>query len=433
MNQTVRTFRTVAASRSKWGAVLVCSSVVVSGLCLVAAAPATSNAAAAVTVDLGSAASFVVLAGAAATVPGSFIPGEVGSATAITPNASTQFGSIVHTVNDPATMAALADATTAYAALQALPVTGTLSSDDLAAQVIVPGVYRVAAYAMTTPATFDATGDPNAFFIMQSDTALNTTAGTTMNLINGAQANHIFWVITTAATLGASSTFYGTMISGAAITIGATSTICGRALSVIAAVTLDADTFCALPPLMAPAAAPTIAIDGGPTATTNTSTPHISGTSSAPAGSTVTVTVAGQPLTTRVTSTGIWLVVPTQLTNGTPTVHATVTDSLGRTASATQSLTVFAPSAPTIISGSIPVLNVGVPATTTLTANGNPVPTYAATAGGLPSGMTLDANTGVIAGTPTISGAYSFKITASNSAGSASKTFSGALAECVRR
>ena len=213
--------------------------ILASGLTVAGLAPSAS--AAAPTVNLGSASNFSVLAAAAATVPGATIPGEVGAGAALTTDAGTVLGSTLHTSNDAATMAALADATTAYQTLSALAPTGTLTGDDLAGQVVKPGVYRrVAAYAMTTPVTFDAGGNSNAYFIMQGSAALNTTAGTTMNLVNGAQASHIFWVTVGAATLGASSNFYGTMLSGAAVTVGASTHVHGAALSVGAAVTLGA-------------------------------------------------------------------------------------------------------------------------------------------------------------------------------------------------
>jgi type VI secretion system secreted protein VgrG len=61
-------------------------------------------------------------------------------------------------------------------------------------------------------------------------------------LINGAQACNVFWQVGGAATLGAASTFSGTILANAAITAGAGTAIDGRAFSVTAAVTLDANT-----------------------------------------------------------------------------------------------------------------------------------------------------------------------------------------------
>jgi len=195
-------------------------------------------------IRLGTSARFSVLAAAAVTLPGSTLPGEVGSGAAITDDAGTMYGSVRHGVNDSATIAALADARAAYTSLAAMAPTGTLAGDDLGGQRVYPGVYhRVAAYAVTTPVTFDAQGNPDATFVMRSDAALNTTAATRMVLLNGAKASNIYWVLGGAATLGASSWFSGTILSAAAITVGAGSHVDGRALSVTAAVTLDANVF----------------------------------------------------------------------------------------------------------------------------------------------------------------------------------------------
>jgi hypothetical protein len=59
---------------------------------------------------------------------------------------------------------------------------------------------------------------------------------------------------------------------------------------------------------------------------------------------------------------------------------------------------------------------------------GFPAVTYSVSAGVLPAGLTLNPTTGEISGTPTGFGAYSFTITATNAAGSASRVYSGSVA-----
>ena len=189
---------------------------------------------------LGVASPFAVLAGAAVTIPGANIVGDVGAGAATTITDSTIIGTQYDGSDTTATDAALGDLSTAYDYFKSLPAI-ELDSEDLGGTTLMPGVYHsTAALAATGTVTFDADNNPDAIFVIQSDAALNTTASTTMVLKNGAKSSNIFWVTTGAATLGASSTFDGTIISNAAVTIGASSTLNGRALSVTAAVTLGA-------------------------------------------------------------------------------------------------------------------------------------------------------------------------------------------------
>jgi len=68
-------------------------------------------------------------------------------------------------------------------------------------------------------------------------------------------------------------------------------------------------------------------------------------------------------------------------------------------------------------------IKVGQPYADGVAANGTPVPTYSVTSGSLPTGLSLDPVTGAITGTPTKQGAFSFAITATNSVGALTKSF----------
>ena len=83
-----------------------------------------------------------------------------------------------------------------------------------------------------------------------------------------------------------------------------------------------------------------IAIDGGSSATTSDSTPTITGTTSEPVGSTVTVTVEGQTLTTLVTAGKVWSVTLAALADGVHQVTASITRAGSAPYTATQALTV---------------------------------------------------------------------------------------------
>jgi hypothetical protein len=83
--------------------------------------------------------------------------------------------------------------------------------------------------------------------------------------------------------------------------------------------------------------------------------------------------------------------------------------------------------APHILSAATLSGNPGQPFSFTVTATGAPAVTFAITAGSLPAGLTLDGATGVISGTSTVVGTFTFTVTASNGAGSASQVITLAM------
>jgi hypothetical protein len=80
-----------------------------------------------------------------------------------------------------------------------------------------PGLYRTAdPIGFTGTITLDAQNDPEAVFIFQTDSALTTAPSSVVVLANQAQAKNVFWIVGSAATLGVSSTFKGTVIANSA-------------------------------------------------------------------------------------------------------------------------------------------------------------------------------------------------------------------------
>jgi hypothetical protein len=69
---------------------------------------------------------------------------------------------------------------------------------------------------------------------------------------------------------------------------------------------------------------------------------------------------------------------------------------------------------PTITSAGPLAGTAGTAYSYTVTSSGTPTPTYSITSGVLPTGLGLDATSGVISGTPTTPGTYGFTVTAAN-------------------
>ena len=207
---------------------------------------ATANT---IMVDLGSADKFAVLAGAGITVAGAVnttsITGDIG--TYPTP-AITGFGNVVLTgvnhADDSVTQLAKNDLTTAYndiVSRLAATIYGPIK--DLGGLTLLPGVYNdPSSFAVTGTLTLDAQGDPNAVWIFQAGSTLTTASSSDVALINGAQADNVFWQVGSSATLGTSSSFSGNILADQSISADTGATIYGRLLAENGAVTLDNNT-----------------------------------------------------------------------------------------------------------------------------------------------------------------------------------------------
>lgn len=85
------------------------------------------------------------------------------------------------------------------------------------------------------------------------------------------------------------------------------------------------------------------------------------------------------------------------------------------------------PVAPNIVTTTLPAMTQGAVVSSQLAADGTTPITWAVTAGTLPAGLTLSTG-GLLAGTPSAAGAYSFTVTATNAAGSDPQAYSGTIA-----
>ena len=121
---------------------------------------------------------------------------------------------------------------------------------DLSAAVVgggTPGVIPPGCYSSTGAMSIGSTVTLNGggVYVFRpgagaSVAALNAAAGSIVNL-NGACAANVFWAPTAATTLGANSTFFGTIIDAAGITMGLGASLSGRALAAGGTVTTNAN------------------------------------------------------------------------------------------------------------------------------------------------------------------------------------------------
>ena len=236
----------------------------VAAMGLLVALPGTAQAAA-TTVPLGTADSFVVLAGAAIANTGpTTLNGDFGTfpTTTITGTGSIVVNGTNH-AGDAVTQGAQTDLTTAYNVAAGEGPTQPIVG-DLTGLVVLPGVYNSASSVLLTgEVTLDAGGDPSAVFVFQAGSTLTTISGSRITLTNGAQACNVFWQVGSSATLGTNSNFRGTVLAAESITATTGATIEGRLLARDGAVTLDTNTI--TKPTCAPTPAPTPASTPSPT------------------------------------------------------------------------------------------------------------------------------------------------------------------------
>jgi hypothetical protein len=213
-------------------------------------------------VDLGSAAQFTILAGAAITTTGGgIINGDVG-ASPITGAAihltqaqvngtiyavdaagpagsviaaallTTAKGDLTTAINDAA--GRLPAPTGAYLDPELVPGSGNFGGMTLG-----PGLYKFTGTAAASGADVTLSGGPNDVWIFQIAADLQIGGSVQVILAGGAQARNVFWQVGTSAVIGTFAVFKGTIMAGQAITINTTSAMDGRALAFTAGVTFN--------------------------------------------------------------------------------------------------------------------------------------------------------------------------------------------------
>jgi hypothetical protein len=222
---------------------------------LLVAAVLAGTSAATQPVDLGGACAFAILTKTGITnVPTSTITGYVGASPtpAITGvpltadavglfSTSPQVTGRVYTDSGAGVAAdAVLDMGVAYTEGSTRAATYATNPGDGAGGIggatFFPGVYKfAAAINIATDITLDAQDDPNAVFIITAATTITLAAGMSVNLLNGARADNIFWHAAGTVTLGAGGHMEGNVLSMTNIVFSAAASLNGRALAQTAA------------------------------------------------------------------------------------------------------------------------------------------------------------------------------------------------------
>jgi hypothetical protein len=185
-------------------------------------------------IDLGSASTFAIIATAAISGSGDQINGDVGlhpgSAQGIPPS---EINGTIH-VNDQAVIAAQADLLAAYNDATSRSVNAQTLEGNLGGLTKTPGLYvngsstGISGTGANGILTLDAQGDPNAVFIFKMGSTLITDTGTSIVLSGGAQAKNVYWQVGSSATLGTYSIFEGNILAAVTITVDSGAAVEGR-------------------------------------------------------------------------------------------------------------------------------------------------------------------------------------------------------------
>lgn len=256
------------------------------GLAVVAinlVSPLSALAAGPATINLGSAANFVILAKSGISTTGTTkITGDIG-VSPIAASGMTGFGLIKDSTNTfatsslvtgkayaadyaaptPATMTtAISDMETAFttAAGRTNPTSTELGAGNIGGKTLTPGLYTWST-DVTIPTNVTLSGGASDIWIFQIAQKLTMSSAARVVLSGGAREENIFWQVAGQTTLGTTSVMNGNILDQTAIVMNTGAVLNGRALAQTA-VTLDANTI----------TAPTAVAVSTPTTNTNTAT-----------------------------------------------------------------------------------------------------------------------------------------------------------------
>ena len=208
--------------------------------------------------DLGEASNFVLLSESGITATGllpNAIVGNVGTVpitgAALTGFDHTNVNGIIYTVDaagpsgsipNPALLtSAVDDMHTAYNTAFGLPITpGDLNvgSGNIGGMTLTPGIYRWNSDVTIFPSlTLDAQGNSSAVFVFQITGNLNVIGRNSnhdtshINLINGADAHNVYWVVAGTTSIGNAVPFSGNILTATNVVMNTDATLNGRVLA----------------------------------------------------------------------------------------------------------------------------------------------------------------------------------------------------------
>ena len=187
------------------------------------------------TINLGSAASFAVMATSSISSTGPVvINGDVGlhpgTSQGIPP---AQVNGTIH-INDPVVTQAQADLLAAYNDAVSRSTNAQVLPGNMGGLTFTPGLYVNSTSVLISGAgpgnnvTLDAQGDPNAVFIFKMGSTLTTGTGSQVILAGGAKAGNVFWQVGTSATIDTTSIFKGNVLAAVSITLNTGAVAEGR-------------------------------------------------------------------------------------------------------------------------------------------------------------------------------------------------------------
>jgi hypothetical protein len=125
-----------------------------------------------------------------------------------------------------------------------------LLSSELSGLTLTPGVYCSSSGMFTiarlASVTLDALNNHKALWVFQTMKVI-TGAGTSVNIVNGGDANNVYWVVGTSIKCGFNSSFVGNILAQTSITLGFQTKLNGRAFA-LNTVTLSGSITVTLPP-----------------------------------------------------------------------------------------------------------------------------------------------------------------------------------------